>query len=53
MPRYCLTGGVSHRAGFLLAIAYPQTHEPSTHNTQEESLLAFYAFRRIWDGKMA
>lgn len=36
---------------FLLAIAYPQTHEPSAHNTQEESLLAFYAFRRIWDGK--
>jgi len=37
---------------FLLAVAYPQTREARTSYTQEESLLAFYAFRRIWAGKL-
>jgi MFS family permease len=38
---------------FLLAIAYPQAQEARTTHTQEESLLAFYAFYRVWVSKTA
>jgi hypothetical protein len=36
---------------YLLAISYPQAQATTAATVQEESLLAFYAFWRIWNGK--